>query len=66
VSLVPALTGIAGPIYFAIAFVLGLGFVAMAARFAARRTDAAARALFFASITYLPLLWLAMIANKNW
>ena len=30
----------------------------------ATRTDTSARALFFGSITYLPLIWIAMIANK--
>ena len=33
----------------------------LAVRFARSRTDASARALFFGSITYLPLLWIAMI-----
>ena len=31
---------------------------------AAARNEATARALFYGSITYLPLLWIAMIANK--
>ena len=35
----------------------------LAARFATTRSDASARALFFGSITYLPLLWIALIAN---
>ena len=30
-----------------------------------RATSTTARALFFGSITYLPLLWMAMIANKR-
>ena len=36
----------------------------LAARFNATRTDATARALFFGSITYLPLLWIAMVIDK--
>ena len=32
--------------------------------FAATRTDRSARRLFFGSITYLPILWIAMIANR--
>ena len=42
---------------------LGLAMLALAAAFASRRTDAAARALFFGSITYLPLIWAAMILD---
>jgi len=34
-------------------------------RFASARNEATARALFYGSITYLPLLWIAMIANKQ-
>jgi protoheme IX farnesyltransferase len=64
VSLVPTIVGVSGTVYFGIALVLGLGLFSLAARFAAARTDAAARRLFFGSIAYLPLLWVAMIANK--
>jgi len=63
-SLVPALVGVSGAVYFAVAVVLGLGLLVLAARFAATRSDQSARALFFGSITYLPLLWIAMIANS--
>ena len=45
------------------AAVLGAAFLWLAARFQASRTDAAARWLFFGSITYLPLLWAAMILD---
>jgi protoheme IX farnesyltransferase len=63
ISLAPAWFGVAGAPYLAIATVLGAGFLWLAARFAASRTDAAARRLFFASIAYLPLLWAAMILD---
>jgi protoheme IX farnesyltransferase len=63
-SLVPALVGVSGAVYFAIAIVLSLGLLLLAVRFASTRSDASARALFFGSITYLPLLWIAMIANS--
>jgi len=63
-SLAPTLAGVSGPVYFGIALVLGLAFLALAVRFASSRNDASARALFFGSITYLPLLWIAMLANK--
>ena len=63
VSLVPALVGVAGPGYFWITLVLGLALVALAGRFAAARSDASARALFFGSIAYLPLVFAAMIVD---
>jgi protoheme IX farnesyltransferase len=64
VSLVPALVGVSSVMYFAVALVLGVALLALATRFAAARTDASARALFYGSITYLPLLWIAMIVFK--
>jgi protoheme IX farnesyltransferase len=63
VSVTPTFIGIAGATYFWIALVLGLGLLGLAVRFAMTRSDASARALFFGSITYLPLLWIALIAN---
>jgi protoheme IX farnesyltransferase len=65
ISLVPSLVGVSGPIYFAVACVLGVALLWLAVGFAAARTDAAARRLFFGSIVYLPLLWIAMIANRQ-
>jgi len=64
VSLVPAFVGIAGSPYVAIAAVLGVSMLMLAIRFAERRDDGSARLLFFASITYLPLLWMALIVDK--
>jgi protoheme IX farnesyltransferase len=63
VSVSPTLIGIAGAIYFWIALALGLALLGLAVRFATTRSDGSARALFFGSITYLPLLWIALIAN---
>jgi len=63
-SLAPTLVGLAGVTYFAIALALGLALVALAVRFATRRDDRSARVLFLASITYLPLLWVSLIADK--
>ena len=37
---------------------------AESSRFNADRNDATARRLFLATITYLPLLWIAMVADK--
>ena len=63
-TLVPAFVGLAGATYLAAALVLGVALLALAARFAARRTDASARALFLGSIVYLPLLWIVLVADK--
>ena len=61
VSLLPAVLGVAGTLYFWLALALGIVMVALAWRFAASRTDRTARILFFVSITYLPLIWAIMI-----
>jgi len=64
VSLVPAFVGIAGWPYLGVAAALGIAMAWLAVRFRAGRNDATARALFFASITYLPLLWIVMVIDK--
>ena len=63
-SLTPTLVGMAGPIYFVVAAMLSVALLVLAARFARARDDVSARVLFFGSITYLPLLWVVMIADK--
>jgi len=63
-SVQPSFSGLAGQVYLAVALVLGAALFWLAARFALTRNEATARALFYGSITYLPLLWIAMIANK--
>jgi protoheme IX farnesyltransferase len=65
VSLAPTFAGISGMAYFVSALVLGVALLILAVRFAAARSDGSARALFFGSITYLPLLWIVMIANRT-
>jgi len=65
VSLVPTFAGIAGTAYLASALVLGLALLVLAVRFAATRSNGAARALFLGSITYLPIIWIVMIANRS-
>jgi protoheme IX farnesyltransferase len=62
-SLVPTFVGVSGWGYFALALPLGLAMVLLAARFAWARTVPTARWLFFGSITYLPLIWLAMVLD---
>ena len=64
VSLLPALAHVSGAAYFFLALALGLTLLWLAARFAATRQEPAARALFFGSIVYLPLIWLTMIVDK--
>jgi protoheme IX farnesyltransferase len=64
-SILPVWAGVAGPIYGALALALGAILVWLAARFAATRSDIDARRLFFGSIIYLPLIWVAMIADKH-
>ena len=64
VALAPTLIGMSGTLYFACALALTLLFVAMALRFASTRATPDARRLFFSSILYLPLLWVAMIADR--
>ena len=61
VSLLPTLIGIAGPVYFVGAFLLGAAFVALGARQALVPSTVAARRVLFASLLYLPTL-LALLA----
>jgi protoheme IX farnesyltransferase len=63
-SLMPTVAGVAGPVYLSVAVVLSLALLGLSAQFASTRSDRSARRLFFASITYLPLLWIAMIGDK--
>jgi protoheme IX farnesyltransferase len=66
VSLLPALVGIAGAPYSMVATVLGFGLIALSALFARNRTTTTARHLFLYSITYLPLLWGALVIDRVW
>jgi protoheme IX farnesyltransferase len=64
VSLAPTAAAMAGNLYLAGAALMGIGFLALAAGFARRRTTLDARRLFFGSILYLPLLWILMAVNR--
>jgi protoheme IX farnesyltransferase len=66
VSLLPTIISLAGATYAIIATALGLAFIAPAWRFARERSQQTARTLFLASITYLPLLWGALIVDRIW
>jgi protoheme IX farnesyltransferase len=63
-SLAPTALAMTGNLYLAGAGVMGLGFLALAARFASVRTTPDARRLFFGSILYLPLLWILMVFDR--
>jgi len=65
VSLLPTAIGLTGRVYFAGAVVLGLAALALAIRFARQRTPDRARQLFYASLVYLPVLWVLMLANRG-
>jgi protoheme IX farnesyltransferase len=65
VSLMPAAIGMTSWVYFAGALLLGLAFLTLGIRFARRLGEVDARALFLGSITYLPLVWVLMIATRG-
>ena len=64
VSLLPTLLGLAGGVYFIVAFVLGCGFLASGIRLALSSTLVRARRLLFMSLIYLPVLLLAMAIDR--
>ena len=64
VSLLPTLLGLAGAVYFTVAFVLGVGFLASGISFAMESTPSGARRLLFASLIYLPVLLLVMALDR--
>jgi protoheme IX farnesyltransferase len=63
-SLGPVVFGVAGLIYGVGALLLGIGFLVLAMKFSRRLTRESARALFFASIIYLPLLLALLVFDK--
>jgi protoheme IX farnesyltransferase len=64
VSLLPTLIGMAGLVYFAGAFALGLGFAIAGAMQARQPTAAAARRVLFASLLYLPAVLTLLVIDK--
>ena len=60
----PAVVGLAGAPYSIVATALGCAFIALAALFARQRSMVNARRLFLFSITYLPLLWGALVFDR--
>ena len=63
-SLVPTFLGCAGLIYLVGALLLSSSFFYYGARLAFRRSNAMARQLLFASIIYLPLVFILMVLDK--
>ena len=64
-SQLPFLFGIANATYAIGALALGIAQLTMAFRFARHRSIANARTLFYASIIYLPVLWLLMVFGRT-
>ncbi len=64
VSLLPTLVGLAGPIYFIAAFLLGAAFLASGVSVVIAPTRAGARRLLFASLIYLPALLFVLALDR--
>ncbi|NBB83395.1 MAG: protoheme IX farnesyltransferase [Alphaproteobacteria bacterium] len=64
VTLLATGIGLAGWVYFAAAAALGAWVAWLAVRMLRRRTEARARRLFLASVIYLPLLMVVMMADR--
>jgi len=65
VSLLPTLVQLTGSVYFFGALVLGLGYSGMSLLLLREPSHRVARALFFTSIIYLPLLLTLMVVDKS-
>lgn len=65
VSLAPFFFGVSGVVFLAGASVLGVAFLIISIKAAIARTNEQARRLLFASIIYLPLLFILMVADKR-
>ena len=65
VSFIPVITRLSGLIYFGGALAIGGVFLYYSARFAAHRTNVAARQLLLASILYLPAIFALLVLDKR-
>lgn len=65
VTLLPGVMGFNSAIWFFCALVMGLAFAGFAFVFMRRRDNASARALFFSSILYLPLLLGLLVLTRR-
>jgi protoheme IX farnesyltransferase len=64
VSLLPTLVGLAGPVYFVGAFLLGAAFALLGMRQALGPSPLAARRVLFASLLYLPAILTLLALDK--
>ena len=64
VSLLPAILGMAGAVYYVAAVILGMGFLSYASACVKTHSRSDAKQLFFASIIYLPLVLGVMLFDK--
>lgn len=64
VSLLPTFLGLAGSVYFLVAFLFGAMFLAYGIGLAVSQSSAAARRLLFASLVYLPVLLVVMALDR--
>lgn len=64
VSLMPRLLAVAGPIYFSAALVFGLAFIMAGLGLMISRDRRSARQVFLASVIYLPLLLIVLMADS--
>lgn len=64
VGMLPTMIGLTGPVYLVASLVLGLGMLSAAIRLARSASLADARRLMFASLIYLPCLFMVMAADK--
>jgi protoheme IX farnesyltransferase len=65
IGLAATLAGMAGWVFLAGSVVLGMGLLALGVRLARVRTDRSARALFFASLVYLPVLLTLLVVDRG-
>jgi len=66
VSLMPLVVGLAGPVYGAVATILGLVFIWLSFRFMQERSHQSARRLFLFSLMYLAILWGVLVVDRLW
>ena len=62
-GVLPAIIGLAGPVYSVGALLLGLVYLADAAWFWLDSTDARARRLLYSSFLYLPAILILLLVN---
>ena len=65
VALLPRLIGIAGDVYFFVALLLSVGFLAFGIKLSISPTTVSARRLLYASLVYLPLVFIVMAFDKS-